>query len=125
LNGADPHFVFRLDALEWRINRRHEGDAHERVALSATRIALAEEGPPVGCIDVWHEDRVLLKVECVPGPRERPETGRHASGRSSINSPQFSRPPRIMDPGHGLRSCGHLSTAPWARRFARTAVRLT
>ena len=30
-----------------------------------------------------------------------------------------------MDPGYGLRSCEHLSTTPWARRFARATVRLT
>jgi hypothetical protein len=32
LNGADLHFEFRLDALEWRIDRRHVGDAASIVA---------------------------------------------------------------------------------------------
>jgi hypothetical protein len=29
-----------------------------------------------------------------------------------------------MDPGHGIRSCGNLSTTPWARQFARATARL-
>jgi hypothetical protein len=39
LNGADLHFKFRLEAFDWRIDRRHEGDARERVAsMSRTKI---------------------------------------------------------------------------------------
>jgi hypothetical protein len=39
LNGADLHFEFRLEAFDWRIDRRHEGDARERVAsMSRTKI---------------------------------------------------------------------------------------
>jgi hypothetical protein len=50
--------------------------------LSATRGALAEKGPPAGCIDVSHEDRILLKGECVSGQRERPETPVRARERA-------------------------------------------
>jgi hypothetical protein len=56
-------------------------------------------------------------------PKNRTE--RRAGPRALSSSPHFLRLPRIMDQGHGLRSCGHLSTTPWARRFARATVRLT